>query len=243
MHGLAVFLIVAHILLLFLLIIGNAANISEAQAAAAIISALFIALIPPIIAYARNTASRNKVFLLSFCWLIPFSWIIALFMALFGKKELNDALPDTKKQHNRQHDTEYHETRYTYTESAPHAATQEQNIPANAIDRAFYKVGHGIKNTATTVRDSRVVRTTLSTIFKVAIIIGVFVGFVIVRILIEESRPQTYSSTYNKPYQTNTLKQTQSTMARPPQPAQQRSAPAQKSAEEIWFDRAAASMR
>ena len=43
---------------------------------------------------------------------------------------------------------------------------KEEQVPENAIDRFFYKIGRGAKNTGTTIKESEVIGKTLGFIFR-----------------------------------------------------------------------------
>lgn len=43
---------------------------------------------------------------------------------------------------------------------------KKEHIPENAIDRFFYKIGHGAKNTGTTIKESEVVGKTVGFLFR-----------------------------------------------------------------------------
>ncbi len=85
--------LVSMILLFFVALGSTSAQYGRPQydiALFRIISLVFILSIPPVIAYSRHLIKRNTIYWLSFCWIIPFSWLIALFMAIFGKPEHTD---------------------------------------------------------------------------------------------------------------------------------------------------------
>lgn len=122
----------------------------------------FVLLIPPLIADSRRTVNRATVYWLSFIWIIPFGWFIALCLAIFGKTE-------TKKER----------------QPLPKVKFHKEELPDNAVDKAFVVSAATTLNAVTTVLDSRVVRGSISFFIKIIWLI-VIVGFLGLILLIME---------------------------------------------------------
>ena len=122
----------------------------------------FVLLISPLIADSRKTVKRNTVYWLSLIWIIPFGWFIALCLAIFGKTE-------KKKE----------------KQPLPKVRFHKEELPDNAIDKTFVVSAATTMNAVTTVLDSRVVRGSVSFVFKMMWLI-VIVGLLGLILLIME---------------------------------------------------------
>lgn len=122
----------------------------------------FVLLIPPLIADSRRTVNRATVYWLSLIWIISFGWFFALCLAIFGKTE-------TKKER----------------QPLPKVKFHKEELPDNAIDKAFVVSAATTMNAVTTVLDSRVVRGSVSFVFKMMWLIAI-IGLLWLVLLIME---------------------------------------------------------
>lgn len=199
----------------------------------------FFTFLPAFIAYSRNLVKRNTIYWLTVLWFIPFAWIIAIFMIVFGKPESVDT-SDSLVSEMDEVKTSYKkepEDKFVYNESFKYETGCHNNaqIPDNAIDRAFYKIGYVAKNAVSSVRNSRIIRKTFSGFFKLLLVIAILAVIVIIRMIIAESTPYRYTNTYKQQPVQSTYTKTPTYQPKPAKP--------QKSAEQIWFEQAAASMK
>lgn len=179
--------LVSMILLFFVALGSTSAQYGRPQydiALFRIITGTAVLSIPAIIAYNRRLIKRNTIYWLSFCWIIPFSWLIALFMAIFGKSEPadnSDAVLSTEQNIKVKQKPVDNKTEFAYTTKY----NINYQIPDNAIDRAFYQIGHGTINAARTVKNSRVVRGAVSALLKLLLVLAIFAAIVLIAVIIE----------------------------------------------------------
>lgn len=232
-------LISISLILLLFVALGATRNLSSAEVSMRFvwyIVSVIVMSIPPIIAYKKNLIKRETIYILSFVWIIPFSWIIAFCMALFGKSETD--IDTTTNNHSliKTHRT----TVKRQTTIRP--SKKNINLPTNAIDKTFYKIGHGAASAVRTISESRVVSVAAKTTLKIILIIAVIFLLGLVKMLAtpQQQVNQKYSNRYQP---VSTYKSSNHSYTTQKKALYNQKPTPQKSAEQIWFEHAADSMR
>lgn len=181
-HKFPTWCLIVSILFMFAFAFGVTIDVGVALARLVLVFAVLC--IPVIIGKSRNVIKQNLVVQWALLlWFIPFSWIIAMSIALFGKTEQNAQLIRKEKQ---SHRDSSNIKGITYNNKI----TYNYQYPENAIDKTFYKLGHATTGVITTIRDSKVVRGTVSVFFKM-ILLAIILFFVGVLLIINEKTQQT----------------------------------------------------